>query len=73
MGERGLTDFGMAQSRGGRSVLATLVGYLLVVVAAYFVLRLFIGSVFWLVRTAVVVVIIGGIITLYFWLKVPKD
>jgi hypothetical protein len=62
----------MAQTRGGRSVLATLVGYLLVVVVAYFVLRLVVGTIFSLVRTIAVVVIIGGMITLYFWLKTPK-
>jgi hypothetical protein len=53
-------------------VLGTLVGYLLVAVVAYFVLRLVIGTIFSLVRTIAVVVIIGGMITLYFWLKTPK-
>ena len=71
-GARGLTDSGMAQSRGARSLLGTVVGYVLVAVIAYFVLRLFIGTLFWLVRTIIVVVIIGGLFALYVRLKVPR-
>jgi hypothetical protein len=69
----GLTDSGMAQSRGGRSLLGTVVGYVLVAVIAYFVLRLFVGTIFWLIRTIIVILIIGGLFALYIRLKLPRD
>ena len=50
-----------------------MVGYVLVAVIAYFALRLFVGTLFWLIRTVIVIVIIGGLIALYFKLKLPKD
>lgn len=62
----------MAQSRG-RSLLGTVVGYVLVALIAYFVLRLFVGTIFWLIRTLIVVVIVGGLFTLYLRLKLPRD
>jgi hypothetical protein len=62
----------MAQSRG-RSALATVVGYVVVALIAYFLLRLFVGTLFWLIRTVIVIVIIGGLLTLYFKLKLPKN
>ena len=63
----------MANSRTARSALATVVGYVLVAVIAYFVLRMLFGTFFWLIRAIVVVVIIGGLFTLYVALKTPKD
>ncbi len=62
----------MAQSRS-RSLLGTVVGYVLVAVIVYFVLRLFVGTIFWLIRTLIVVVIVGGLFALYLRLKLPKD
>jgi hypothetical protein len=63
----------MAETRGTRSVLATAVGYVLVAIIAYFALRIFVGTLFWLLRTIIVIVIIGGLFTLYLKLKTPMD
>ena len=68
-----MKDSGMAQARGARSVLATIVGYVLVGVVAYFVLRWLAGTLFWLIRTLVVVLVIGLLLTLYVKLKLPKN
>lgn len=68
-----LADSGMAQSRGARSALGTLVGYLLAAIIAYFVLRLIVGTIFSLARVLIVVVIVGGLFALYVKLKVPDE
>ncbi|MDQ1422705.1 MAG: hypothetical protein QOD72_203 [Acidimicrobiaceae bacterium] len=62
----------MAQSRSARSLLGTMVGYILVAVIVYFVLRIFVGAIFWLIRTIIVVVILGGLFMLYLRLKLPR-
>jgi threonine/homoserine/homoserine lactone efflux protein len=59
--------------RGTRSVLATAVGYVLVALVVYILLRFVIGTLFWLVRTVVVIVVIGGLFVLYLRLKSPRD
>lgn len=53
--------------------MATAVGYVLVAIIVYFVLRAFVGTIFWLIRTVVVVAVIGGLLALYLKLKLPKD
>jgi hypothetical protein len=63
----------MPESRDARSLLATAVGWVLVAIIGYFVLRLFLGSFFWLIRTAIVILVIGGLFTLYVSLKSPED
>ena len=63
----------MAESRDARSLAATAVGWVLVAVVGYFVLRFFLGSFFWLIRTVIVILVIGGLFTLYVSLKSPKD
>ena len=63
----------MTASRDARSVLATVVGWIIVALVAYFVLRMFVGTIFWLIRTVVVVVVIGGLVALYLSLKSPPD
>jgi hypothetical protein len=63
----------MPESRDARSLLATAVGWVLVAIVAYFVLRFFVGTFFWLIRTVIVVLIVGGLFTLYLSLKSPKD
>ena len=54
-------------------MLATVVGYILVALIAYFVLRVFLGTIFLLLRTVIVIVVIGGLFTLYLSLKTPRD
>jgi heme/copper-type cytochrome/quinol oxidase subunit 4 len=55
-----------------RSFLATVVGYVLAAVLAYLAFRMVVGTVYWLIRTVVIVVAIGGLATLYFKLKAPS-
>jgi len=54
-------------------MLATMVGYLLVVVIAIVAFRFVLGTLFWLLRTVLVVVVIGGLLVLYLKLKTPDD
>ncbi len=68
-----LADFGMAGSRSDRSPIAAIVGYLIVGLIAYLLLQALIGTVFWLIRTFFVVVILGGLIALYLHLKLPDS
>ncbi len=63
----------VAEPRGARSLLATAVGYVLVAVIALIVLRTFIGTIFWVIRSAVVVAVIAGLLALYVKLKTPDD
>jgi hypothetical protein len=61
----------MARARSARSVLATLVGYVLIAVLAYVLLGAVIGTLRWIVRTVLVVVVIGALLSLYLRLKSP--
>ena len=63
----------MAESQGARAALATVVGWVIFAVVAYFVLRLFAGTIFWLFRIVLAVVVVGGLLTLYVRLKTPDD
>lgn len=63
----------MAQSAGPRSFLATVVGYVLVALIAWVVLGWVLGTIFWLIRTILLVVVIGGLLLLYLNLKAPKS
>ena len=54
-------------------MLATVVGYILVAIIAYFVLRTVVGPICWLLRAVIVLFIIGGLFTLYLSLKTPRE
>lgn len=55
----------------GRSLLASIVGWLLVAVVVFLAFGLIVGTIRFLVRIAVVVVVVGGLAWLYFRLKDP--
>jgi phosphoglycerol transferase MdoB-like AlkP superfamily enzyme len=55
----------------GRSLLATIVGYLIVALVVLFVFKFVLGTIFWLLRALVIVVILLGLLTLYARLKSP--
>lgn len=57
------------EQRGVRSWLATVVGYLIVVVVALILIRFVLGSLFWLLRAFLVVVLLLALLTLYARLK----
>jgi uncharacterized membrane protein len=68
-----LQDFAMAKFPTPRSLLATMVGYLLVAVIAYVLFRTVLGSLYWLVRTVILFVAIVGLTSLWLKLKAPDD
>jgi hypothetical protein len=53
--------------------MASAIGWILVVVIALVVARWVLGSILWLFRWALILVVIGGLLTLYLRLKLPKD
>lgn len=66
-----LADLVVAETPSPRSMLATVVGYALVAVIAYVVLKMFLGTIFWLLRSVLVVALLGGLLLLYLNLKAP--
>ena len=54
-----------------RSVLATVVGYVLVAVLVVVLFNFVIGTIFWLLRTVLIIVALLGLLTLYLKLKSP--
>jgi uncharacterized membrane protein YdjX (TVP38/TMEM64 family) len=62
-----------SEQSGGRSLLATIVGYCLVAVIILVLFHAVVGTVLWLFRTVVLIVVIVGLIALYLRLKSPPD
>lgn len=56
---------------GARSVLATIVGYILVAVIVLVLFNFIIGTILWLFRTLVVVAVLLGLLIVYLGLKAP--
>lgn len=56
---------------GARSVLATVVGYIILVIVAVLLFNFVLGTIFWLIRTILIVVVLLGLLTLYLKLKSP--
>ena len=56
---------------GARSILATIVGYFLVAVIVLVLFNSVVGTILWLFRLVVIVVVILGLLMLYFKLKSP--
>lgn len=59
--------------RGARNALASAIGYVIVALIALWVLKFALGTVFWLIRSVIALVILGGLIALYLSLKSPPD
>ena len=59
------------QPSAGRSVLATVVGWVLVGVIVVVLFNFVVGTLFWLIRTALIVVALLGLLTIYLKLKSP--
>lgn len=56
-----------------RSVLATLVGYVLVAVLVVVLFNFVVGTIFWLIRTVLIIVALLGLLTIYLKLKSPNS
>ena len=61
----------MAQPSRSRSFLATIVGYLIVIVLAVIVLRFVLGTIYWLLRAFFVVILLFVLLVVYLRLKTP--
>ncbi|MDP9463457.1 MAG: hypothetical protein M3P52_02440 [Actinomycetota bacterium] len=60
-----------AQGTGARSLLATMVGYVIVAIVVLFLFHFIVGTILWLFRTLVVIVVLLGLLTIYLRLKSP--
>ncbi len=58
---------------GTRSVLATVVGYGIVAIIVLVLFNFVIGTILWLFRTVVIIVVLIGLLTIYLRLKSPPD
>ncbi len=63
----------MSLRTSSRSALATVIGWLLVLVVGWVLLRIVIGTVFWMLRGVVLVAVLVGLLLLYLTLKAPDD
>lgn len=61
----------MAETGRTRSYLASLVGWVFVIVLAVVLFRFVLGTLFWIVRTVLIVAVLAGLLTLYLKLKSP--
>jgi hypothetical protein len=59
------------QQGRARSFLATVVGYLIVIILAVLVLRFVLGTIYWLIRAFFIVIVLVGLLTVYLRLKSP--
>jgi hypothetical protein len=59
------------QPSAARSVLATVVGWVLVGVVVVVLFNFVIGTLFWLIRTVLIIVALLGLLTIYLKLKSP--
>ncbi len=56
-----------------RSILATIVGWLIVAVLGWWLLGVVLGTLRWVIRSILVVALLLGLLWLYLSLKVPSD
>ena len=64
----------MADSpNGARSPLATIVGYVILALVVIWLFNFVAGTIYWILRTIIAIVVILALITLYLKLKTPKD
>jgi hypothetical protein len=59
--------------RPGKSVAASVVGWVIVGVIAFWLFGFVFSTLFWILRTLVWVVVLGGLVWLYFRLKAGRD
>jgi hypothetical protein len=63
----------MPVSDRSRSALATVIGWVLVAAVVWILLRFVLGTVFWILRSLLVVVVLVGLLWAYLALKAPSD
>lgn len=52
-----------------RNILASIVGWLIVAIVVYLLFGFLVGTLFWLLRVALVLVLLGGLLALYVKLR----
>ncbi len=68
---RGHTPSVASERNGARSLLATIVGYVIVAIVVLLLFKFIVGTIFWLFRALVVVVVLLVLLTIYLRLKSP--
>jgi hypothetical protein len=63
----------MATVSKPRSFLASVVGWLVVGIIVWFLFGWLVGTILWILRTILIVVVILGLITIYFKLRGPRE
>ena len=61
----------VAQQGRARSFLATIVGYLIVILLAVIVFRFVLGTIYWLLRAFFIAIVLIVLLTIYLRLKSP--
>ena len=59
--------------RTARSLAASAIGWIIVVIIAFWLVRLAFGTVFWFVRSVIWIVVLAGLVWLYFRLRGGGD
>lgn len=63
----------MSVRSSSRSVAATVVGWVLVIVIGWILLRFVLGTIFWILRGAILIAVVVGLLLLWLTLKAPDD
>jgi hypothetical protein len=56
-----------------RSMLATVVGYVIVALVVLILFRFVVGTIFWLIRAVFIVVVLVALVAIYLRLKSPAE
>jgi hypothetical protein len=63
----------MSLRSSSRSAAASVVGWVLVLVIGWILLRFVLGTIFWIVRGAILIAVVVGLLLLWLTLKAPDD
>ncbi len=58
---------------GARSVLATVIGWIIVALIVYWLFHFLLGTILWVLRAVLAIVIVGGLFWVYLRLKSPSS
>ncbi|MCB1001558.1 MAG: hypothetical protein R2713_22475 [Ilumatobacteraceae bacterium] len=63
----------MSLRTSSRSAAAAVVGWVIVVIVGWMVLRFVLGTIFWMLRGAILIAVVVGLVLLWLTLKAPDD
>jgi hypothetical protein len=61
------------ERRTGRSLAASAIGWIIVAIVAFWLVRMVFSTVFWFARSVIWVVVVAGLVWLYFRLRADDD